>query len=90
MALQVNFDSAFGVSFPEAYARITTASIDKAKTIYNVDVYANASVFAAGCASVGGACFEMETPQSGQVEGIVAELYANLKTRSGFDVWVDV
>ena len=86
MGLQIEFNSKFGASFTDAYARVRGGRFGKIVLNYAVDVYVNRAAYDAKAAAVDEFYFQMGIDNS----ATTAEIYGNLKTQPGFEAGVDV
>ena len=86
MALKISIpNSVFGVSFNDAYARITFIFANKNSCEYKVSVSANEEARQANAQDVASYEFFCATP----TDNIMVSLYNDLKTRSGFENAID-
>jgi len=74
-----------GVSFAQAYARITNIHGNKDQVQYQVSVSANTDARQANAQEVAQHAFYCPTP----TDNLMASLYADLKTQVGFEAAVD-
>ena len=87
MALQLNLDqSSVGVPFSDAYAKINTFHGNKDSVQYMVLIYATEGARQGNAKEVGMQGYQCMMPQGPLLEG----LYADLKTRPGFENATDV
>jgi len=87
MALKISIaKSSVGVSFAEAYARITNIHGNKDQVQYQVAVYASADARQANAQDVAQHAFYCPMPTGNMMES----LYADLKQQVGFEDSVDV
>jgi len=86
MALKISIaTSSVGVSFTEAYARITNIHGNKDQVQYQVSVSANADARQANAQEVAQHAFYCPTPTG----SLMVSLYADLKNQVGFESAVD-
>jgi len=86
MALKLSITTSnVGVSFAEAYARITNIYANKDQVQYQVSVSANADARQANAQEVAQHAFYCPTPTG----NLMASLYADLKTQAGFENAID-
>lgn len=82
MALKLTIPkSQFGISFPEAYARITQVTVVKGYAYYIVSISANTEARISESADVATITFSAPLPDQNLLQG----LYADLKQRVGFE-----
>jgi hypothetical protein len=86
MALKLSITTSnVGVSFAEAYARITNIYGNKDQVQYQVSVSANADARQANAQEVAQHAFYCPMPTG----NLMASLYADLKNQIGFEAAVD-
>lgn len=84
MAIQIALQSSsIGVPFPAAYIRITRFSGDKERMTYSVDIYASAQARADNARPVGSDQFR--AVMADILGDVLPALYADLKTRAGYE-----
>jgi hypothetical protein len=86
MALKISIQTSnIGVSFTDAYARITNIFANKDQCQYQVAVYATEDARQANAQDVAQHAYYCATPQGNLMEG----LYADLKLQPGFETAED-
>lgn len=95
MALQLPFNTPFGIELPEAYAKVTTGGFTKDYITFEVAYYANAAARDAGTPVVDRQAYQwnnddMSMSSVTDADGLVAALYVYVKTLPGFEGASDV
>lgn len=95
MALQLAYETPYGISLPEAYWKINDCMIgqdDEGRYIIqaSIAVYANAEARGQEVAPIGGGNMQMTLDmESEEQKNVVAQLYEFLKTQEGFEDAID-
>jgi len=89
MALQISFESKFGVTHPAAYARVSGGSWRGTSGSASIDVYADKAARDAGKTPIESMGFSFPLDLN-DASNIVAQAYAYLKTRDEFAGATDV
>jgi len=90
MALQIQHQTELGPVATEAFAVITSFEGTKETIKYWVQVYWNKQFHDEGKNPIAGYQFEMPLNLGASAGQIIADMYADLKTRPGFENAIDV